>query len=206
MFLLQQLPPPPNDEPILLLATALVQIQNASAPSNAAITPLWPRQFPLAAAPVSHHCQPLSSHSCCCQPLLAFTAPIDGWLLHPSLLRCLLPASLSAAPIIDTFVAGRCAVLYLICAILFLIAPLLPLSTSFLVLFLEHSKYKTPVFGSILGTISVSSQMWQPFFMCMTVWSFFGIHSSTYLPWIAWPLEWWLAVHYLNPITNPTPL
>jgi hypothetical protein len=77
----------------------------------------------------------------------------------------------------------------------------------FLVLFQERSKYRTPVFGSILGTISVTSQICDiRFFMCMTVWPFFGIQGSTYLPWIAWPLEWWLALHYLNPITNPTPL
>ncbi len=48
-------------------------------------------------------CQPLSSHSCYCQPLLAFAAPIDGWLLHLSLLRSPLPTPLSAAPIIDIF-------------------------------------------------------------------------------------------------------
>jgi hypothetical protein len=81
---------------------------------------------PLATAPFCHHCQPLSSHSCPCQPLLAFTAPIDGWLLHSSLLCHPLPAPLSVAPIIDTFFAGRHAVLFLICAILFLIAPLPP--------------------------------------------------------------------------------
>ncbi len=40
----------------------------------------------------------------------------------------------------------------------------------------------------------------------MTVWSFFGIQGSKYLPWILWPLKWWLALHYLNLITNPTPL
>ncbi len=63
--------------------------------------------------------QPLSFHSHFCQPLLVFTALIDGLLLRPSLLRRLLPAPLSAAPIIDTFIVG-CHV------ILFLIAPLLP--------------------------------------------------------------------------------
>jgi hypothetical protein len=40
----------------------------------------------------------------------------------------------------------------------------------------------------------------------MTVWSFFCIHSSMYLPWIAWPLEWWLMLYYLNPITTLAPL
>jgi hypothetical protein len=78
-----------------------------------------------AAAPFCRHCQPLSSHSCCCQPLLAFAAPINGWLLRPSLLCHPLPAPLSAAPIIDTFFAGRRAVLFLICAVLFLLPPFL---------------------------------------------------------------------------------
>jgi hypothetical protein len=81
---------------------------------------------PPAAAPFCRHCQPLSSHSCRCQPLLAFTAPIDGWLLHPSFLCHPLPALLSATPIIDTFFAGRRAVFFLICTILSLIAPLPP--------------------------------------------------------------------------------
>jgi hypothetical protein len=77
--------------------------------------------------PFCCHCHPLSSHSCCrCQLLLAFTAPIDGWLLHPSLLCHPLPDALSPALIIDTFFAGRCSVLFLICAVLFLIAPLPP--------------------------------------------------------------------------------
>ncbi len=44
----------------------------------------------------------------------------------PSLLQCQLPAPLSATPIIDTFVAGCCAVLFLIYTILFSIAPLPP--------------------------------------------------------------------------------
>ncbi len=48
---------------------------------------------PLANAPFSSRCQPLSSHSHHCQPLLAITNPIDGWLLRPSLL----PSPLSAA-------------------------------------------------------------------------------------------------------------
>jgi hypothetical protein len=47
---------------------------------------------------------------------------------------------------------------------------------------------------------------WQPFFMCMTMWSFFGTQGSTYLPWIAWLLQWWIVLHYLNLITKPTPL
>jgi hypothetical protein len=76
----------------------------------------------LAAAPFCCHHQLLSTHSCCCQLLLAFTPPINGWLLHPSLLHC--STLLSAAPIIDTFVAGRRAILFSICAILFSIAPL----------------------------------------------------------------------------------
>ena len=80
---------------------------------------------PLPAASFCHHCQLLSSHSCYCQPLLTFTSAFNGWLLHPSLLRHLLPAPSSAAPIIDTFVANRCAVLFLICIILFSIAPFL---------------------------------------------------------------------------------
>ncbi len=54
------------------------------------------------------------------------SAPINGWLLHPSLLHCPLPAPLFAAPIIDNFVAGHQAVLFLICAILFLIVPFPP--------------------------------------------------------------------------------
>ncbi len=52
-----------------------------------------------------------------------------------------------------------------------------------LVIFLERSKNRTAVFSSILGTIS-------RFFMCMTVWSFFGVHGSMYLPWNllrSWP-------------------
>ncbi len=81
---------------------------------------------PLAAAQFYCHCQLLSSHSCCCQPLLAFTATIVGWFLHPSLLQCLLLAPLSAAPIIDTFVTNRHGVLFLICAALFLITTLPP--------------------------------------------------------------------------------
>jgi hypothetical protein len=81
---------------------------------------------PPATAPFCQHCQLLSSHSCRCQPLLAFTAPIDGWLLCLSLLCHLLPTSLSAAPIMDTFFAGRRAILFLICVVLFLIAPLPP--------------------------------------------------------------------------------
>jgi hypothetical protein len=76
--------------------------------------------------PLLRHCQPLPSHSCLCQPLLAFTAFIDGWLLHPSLLHNPLPTLLSATPIIDTFIAGCHAILFLICAILSLIAPLPP--------------------------------------------------------------------------------
>jgi hypothetical protein len=83
---------------------------------------------PPAAALFCRHCQPLSSHSCRCQLLLAFTPPINGWLLRPSLLCHPMPAPLSTAPIIDTFFAGHRAVLFLICAVLFLIAPL-PLST-----------------------------------------------------------------------------
>jgi hypothetical protein len=35
-----------------------------------------------------------------------------------------------------------------------------------LVLFLEHSKNRTPVFGSILGTISVTSQICDSCFLC----------------------------------------
>ncbi len=43
-----------------------------------------------AAAPFCRHCQPLSSHSCHHSlPLLAFTAPINGWLLFLSMLCCL---------------------------------------------------------------------------------------------------------------------
>ncbi len=80
---------------------------------------------PPAAAPFCCHCQPLSSHSCRCQPLLALTTPIDGWLLRPSLLHCPLPSLLFATPIIDTFIAGCCSILFLICTILFLIAPFL---------------------------------------------------------------------------------
>ncbi len=52
-----------------------------------------------------------------------------------------------------------------------------------MVIFLERSKNRTVVFSSILGTISC-------FFMCMTVWSFFGVHGSMYLPWnllCLWP-------------------
>jgi hypothetical protein len=79
-----------------------------------------------AATSFCRHCHPLSSHSHCCQPMLAFTAPIDAWLLCPSLIHCPLPASLSAAPIIDTFVASLRALRFLICAILFSIAPLPP--------------------------------------------------------------------------------
>ncbi len=30
------------------------------------------------------------------------------------------------------------------------------------------------------------TESWQPFFMCMTLWSFFGIHGSTYLLRITW--------------------
>jgi hypothetical protein len=82
---------------------------------------------PLATAPFCHHCQLLSSHSHCCQPLLTVTAPINGWLLRPSLLCCLLPALLSTAPTIGTFIYRCRAILFSICAILFLIAPL-PLS------------------------------------------------------------------------------
>ncbi len=49
----------------------------------------------------------------------------------------------------------------------------------FLVVFIERSKNRTPVFGSIFGTISVTSQIPDSrFFMCMTMWSFFGIHGS----------------------------
>jgi hypothetical protein len=81
---------------------------------------------PPAAAPFCSLCQPPSSHSRHCQPLLAFTAPIDGWLLHPSLLCHPLPTPLSATPIIDTFCVGCRVVLFLICAVLFLIAPLPP--------------------------------------------------------------------------------
>ncbi len=56
-----------------------------------------------------------------------------------------------------------------------------------MVLFLERSKNRTPVFGSIIGSFSVTSQIrGSHFFMCMTVWSSFGIHKSTYLPWIVW--------------------
>ncbi len=36
----------------------------------------------------------------------------------------------------------------------------------FLVLFLEYSKYRTPVFGSILGTISVMSQICDRHLLC----------------------------------------
>jgi hypothetical protein len=76
--------------------------------------------------PFCCYCQLLSAHSCCCQPLLAFTAPIDGWLLRPSLLCHPLPAPLSTTPIIDNFFAGRRTILFLICTILVLIAPLSP--------------------------------------------------------------------------------
>jgi hypothetical protein len=40
------------------------------------------------------------------------------------------------------------------------------LQAGFLVLFLEHSKYKTPVFGSILDTISVTSHIRNSRFLC----------------------------------------
>ncbi len=83
---------------------------------------------PSAAAPFCCQCQLQFSHSCCCQPLLVFTALINGWLLPPSLLCHPLPDLLSATPIIDNFFAGRRAILFLIYAVLFLMAPL-PLST-----------------------------------------------------------------------------
>ncbi len=82
---------------------------------------------PLAASPFCHHCQPLSSHSCHCQPLLTSTTPIDGWLLHPSLICRPLPTPLHAAPITDTFVTDCRAIIFLICTVLFSSAPL-PLS------------------------------------------------------------------------------
>ncbi len=79
----QKLPPPPKDGTIFLLAIALscmhlccpdprclcrLQCRNHS--SLATVIP------PPAATPFYHHCQLLSSHSHCCQPLLAFTTPI----------------------------------------------------------------------------------------------------------------------------------
>ncbi len=44
----------------------VVQIQEASAASDAAITPLWPRQSLLWPPPPFAYRQPLSSHSRCC--------------------------------------------------------------------------------------------------------------------------------------------
>ncbi len=78
--------------------------------------------------PLPRHCQLLPSHFQRCQPLFAFsvTAPINGWLLHASLLHCLLPDPLSATPIIDTFIAGCHTTLFSICTVLFSIAPLPP--------------------------------------------------------------------------------
>ncbi len=115
---LQLLPPLPTDALILLLAAALSHM-HLCCPDLRCLCP--PRRChhsslataipPLAVAPFCRHCQLLSSHSCRFQPLLAFTAPINGWLLSPSLLHHPLPGPLSAAPIIDTFIAGCRAIL-----------------------------------------------------------------------------------------------
>ena len=116
-------PPSCLPPPSAALCIFVIQIQDAYAASDAAIAPLWSWQSS-DRCPFCCHCQTLSSHSCPCQPLISFTASIYGWLLRPPLIHRLLPAPLSAAPIIDAFVAGRCAVLFLICAVIILIAPL----------------------------------------------------------------------------------
>ncbi len=98
----------------------------SSAAFDAAITPLWPWQpllqpLPTFAAIASRYPLTLIVAS-----LITVPAPIDGWLLHPSLLFCPMPTLSSTATIIHTFIASCWAILFFICAILFLIAPLPP--------------------------------------------------------------------------------
>ncbi len=113
--------PPPS-----VTCIFVAQIQDASAASDAMITPLWPRQSLLWLPP------PLPPLPAAVLSLLSLSATArlycsHWWLVvasfpahHP------LPTQLSAAPIIDTFVSGCCAVLFSICAVLFFIAPLCP--------------------------------------------------------------------------------
>ncbi len=112
-----------------------------SARSKMSLPPLTPQSLLFGHANPSSSCSPFLPQLQAVVLLLLLlpataclyrSAPINGWLLCPSLLH-LLPALLSSAPIIDTFFASCrailfsiCVVLFSICAVLFLIAHLPP--------------------------------------------------------------------------------
>ncbi len=98
----RQLPSLPKDAPILLLATALSHMHlcrpetkcfcNLQCRDHSSLATAIP---PPAASPFCHHCQLLSSQSCCWQPLLAFTALLPSGMVQAYVWHKVMPLTSS---------------------------------------------------------------------------------------------------------------